>query len=153
MVSWRYQQDEPYKAISEGRFAEVDFDKYPIVTHESTPPPHGLIPGKLRSGQRCLLVTMRIYTTYRFCVCVLVGLMLNTILAVNRAGYFGVVKETSFSLCSGRLKRLIPCSSIFFTAFLTRDGVGLISNIQNVLWGLFCMIAQKRRFKSLRLDT
>ncbi|MBJ67075.1 MAG: hypothetical protein CME28_03605 [Gemmatimonadetes bacterium] len=44
MVSWGYQQDEPYKAISEGRFAEVDLDKCPMVTHESAPRPTGLYP-------------------------------------------------------------------------------------------------------------
>ena len=44
MVSWGYQQDEPYKAISEGRFAELDSDEWPVVTHEWAPRPTGLYP-------------------------------------------------------------------------------------------------------------
>ena len=132
MVSWGYQQDEPYKAISEGRFAEVDLDKYPMVTHESAPRPTGLYPASKVWAEALARYYADIHHL-SFCVCVLVGLMLKTILAVNRAGHFGVVKETLFSLYSGRLKRLIPCSSIFFTVFLITDGVGLTSNIQNVL--------------------
>lgn len=53
-------------------------------------------------------------------------------LGSEKSGEFCVVKETLFGLCNGRSKRLIPRSSIFFTAFLTADGIGLISNTQNV---------------------
>lgn len=44
MVSWGYQQDEPYKALSEGRFDELSEGEIPIVTHESAPRPTGLYP-------------------------------------------------------------------------------------------------------------
>ncbi len=38
MVSWGYQQDEPYKAIREGRFEDVP-DEIPIVSHLDPPRP------------------------------------------------------------------------------------------------------------------
>ena len=34
MVSWGYQQEDPYKAISEGRFDVVDAGQVQVVTHE-----------------------------------------------------------------------------------------------------------------------
>ncbi len=44
MVSWGYQQDEPYRAISEGRFDDVDPDQLQTVTHEWACRPTGLYP-------------------------------------------------------------------------------------------------------------
>jgi len=44
MVSWGYQQEDPYKAISEGRFDAVDAGHIPVVTHEWPQRPTGLYP-------------------------------------------------------------------------------------------------------------
>ena len=44
MVSWGYQQEDPYKAISEGRFDAVDAGQVQIVTHEWPHRPTGLYP-------------------------------------------------------------------------------------------------------------
>jgi nucleoside-diphosphate-sugar epimerase len=44
MVSWGYQQDEPYKSIAEGRFAGVQVDELHTVTHQWPPRPTGLYP-------------------------------------------------------------------------------------------------------------
>ena len=44
MVSWGYQQDDPYKAISEGRFDAVDASQVQFVTHEWPHRPTGLYP-------------------------------------------------------------------------------------------------------------
>lgn len=42
MVSWGYQQDEPYKAIAERRLDEVVEEEIPAVTHEWPVRPTGL---------------------------------------------------------------------------------------------------------------
>ena len=44
MVSWGYQQEDPYKAISDGRFDDVDIDELHTVTHEWPHRPTGLYP-------------------------------------------------------------------------------------------------------------
>ncbi len=44
MVSWGYQQDEPYKAIAEGRFDDVPPGSPSVVTHEWPCRPTGLYP-------------------------------------------------------------------------------------------------------------
>jgi NAD+ dependent glucose-6-phosphate dehydrogenase len=43
MVSWGYQSDEPYKALSEGRFDDLAQEVH-TVTHEWPPRPTGLYP-------------------------------------------------------------------------------------------------------------
>jgi nucleoside-diphosphate-sugar epimerase len=42
MVSWGYQQDEPYKSIAECRLDPAAEDSIPVVTHESPVRPTGL---------------------------------------------------------------------------------------------------------------
>ena len=44
MVSWGYQQDDPYQAISEGHFDAVDASQVQCVTHEWPHRPTGLYP-------------------------------------------------------------------------------------------------------------
>lgn len=44
MVSWGYQQEDPYKAIAEGRFDAVDASQVQCVTHEWPQRPTGLYP-------------------------------------------------------------------------------------------------------------
>lgn len=44
MVSWGYQSDEPYKAVAEGRFDEIDRESMHTVTHEWPHRPTGLYP-------------------------------------------------------------------------------------------------------------
>ena len=44
MVSWGYQMDEPYKAVGEGRFADVAAADLHTVTHEWPVRPTGLYP-------------------------------------------------------------------------------------------------------------
>ena len=44
MVSWGYQQEEPYKGIGEGRFDEIDAERLHAVTHEWPHRPTGLYP-------------------------------------------------------------------------------------------------------------
>lgn len=44
MVSWGYQQEDPYKAISEGCFDAVDASQVQCVTHEWPHRPTGLYP-------------------------------------------------------------------------------------------------------------
>jgi len=51
MVSWGYQQDEPYKAIAECRFDEVDEKELRVVTHEWPVRPTGLYPASKVWGE------------------------------------------------------------------------------------------------------
>jgi len=51
MVSWGYQQEDPYKAIAEGRFDEVEIDEIDMVTHEWAPRPTGLYPASKVWGE------------------------------------------------------------------------------------------------------
>ena len=51
MVSWGYQQEDPYKAIAEGRFDEVDIDEMHTVTHEWPHRPTGLYPASKVWGE------------------------------------------------------------------------------------------------------
>ena len=51
MVSWGYQQDDPYRAIAEGRFDEVDLDEIHAVTHEWPHRPTGLYPASKVWGE------------------------------------------------------------------------------------------------------
>lgn len=44
MVSWGYQADDPYKALSEGRFGDLAKQEIHTVTHEWPPRPTGLYP-------------------------------------------------------------------------------------------------------------
>ena len=44
MVSWGYQLDEPYKALSEGRFDDLKGEEIHTVTHEWPQRPTGLYP-------------------------------------------------------------------------------------------------------------
>jgi NAD+ dependent glucose-6-phosphate dehydrogenase len=51
MVSWGYQQDEPYKTISEGRFDEITPADLHTVTHEWPNRPTGLYPASKIWGE------------------------------------------------------------------------------------------------------
>ena len=51
MVSWGYQQEDPYKAIAEGRFDDVDVDELHTVTHEWPHRPTGLYPASKVWGE------------------------------------------------------------------------------------------------------
>ena len=51
MVSWGYQLDEPYKAIAEARFQDVDISEVPTVTHEWPTRPTGLYPASKMWGE------------------------------------------------------------------------------------------------------
>ena len=44
MVSWGYQQEEPYKRIGEGRFDDIEPERLHAVTHEWPHRPTGLYP-------------------------------------------------------------------------------------------------------------
>ena len=44
MVSWGYQMEDPYRAIAEGRFDEVDLAEINTITHDSPPRPTGMYP-------------------------------------------------------------------------------------------------------------
>jgi len=51
MVSWGYQQDEPYKAIAECRYGDVAEEDLHTVTHEWPPRPTGLYPASKVWGE------------------------------------------------------------------------------------------------------
>ena len=51
MVSWGYQQDEPYKAIAECRFDEAGDEELHVVTHEWPVRPTGLYPASKVWGE------------------------------------------------------------------------------------------------------
>ena len=51
MVSWGYQQEDPYKAIAEGRFDEVEVDELHTETHEWPHRPTGLYPASKVWGE------------------------------------------------------------------------------------------------------
>ena len=51
MVSWGYQQDEPYKSISEGKFDQVDSEEVHTVTHRWPHRPTGLYPASKVWGE------------------------------------------------------------------------------------------------------
>jgi nucleoside-diphosphate-sugar epimerase len=51
MVSWGYQAEDPYKALSEGRFGELDPQQIPVVTHEWPTRPTGLYPASKVFGE------------------------------------------------------------------------------------------------------
>ena len=51
MVSWGYQLDNPYKAIAEGRFEDVEVDELHTVTHEWPIRPTGLYPATKAWGE------------------------------------------------------------------------------------------------------
>jgi NAD+ dependent glucose-6-phosphate dehydrogenase len=51
MVSWGYQQDEPYRSIAAGRFDPAAAAEIPIVGHEWPPRPTGLYPASKVWGE------------------------------------------------------------------------------------------------------
>ena len=50
-VSWGYQQDEPYRAITERRYEDVSEEELQVVTHEWPPRPTGLYPASKVWGE------------------------------------------------------------------------------------------------------
>ena len=51
MVSWGYQQEDPYKAIAEGRFDDIDVDELHTITHEWPHRPTSLYPASKIWGE------------------------------------------------------------------------------------------------------
>ena len=71
MVSWGYQADEPYKALAEGRFADLTPEEIPTVTHESATRPTGLYPATKIWGEA--LARYHADTEGLSCLCLRIG--------------------------------------------------------------------------------
>ena len=143
MVSWGYQQEDPYKAISEGRFDAVDTGQVQVVTHEWPHRPTGLYPATKIWGEALARYYADVHNMSVPC------LRIGWVNAEDhprdeRGGPSGAVNATWYNSCSALSRPLRTCALIFFTECPTTAGVGSISTIRARFWAISPQIAQKR---------
>ena len=68
MVSWGYQLDDPYKALSEGRFEDLARKEVHTVTHEWPPRPTGLYPATKVWGEALARYTADVHGVSSICL-------------------------------------------------------------------------------------
>lgn len=68
MVSWGYQLDDPYKALSEGRFGDLARQEIHTVTHEWPPRPTGLYPATKVWGEALARYSSDVHGLYALCL-------------------------------------------------------------------------------------
>ncbi|HCV24475.1 MAG TPA: NAD(P)-dependent oxidoreductase [Candidatus Latescibacteria bacterium] len=71
MVSWGYQLDDPYKALSAGRFEDLARQEVHTVTHEWPPRPTGLYPSTKVWGEALARYTADVHNVS--CLCLRIG--------------------------------------------------------------------------------